>query len=301
MDYYHTPVLLEEVLEYLNCRPGGTYIDATVGEGGHAAAILEKSGPEGRIIGLDQDPEAIRATAEKLAGFGPRAKLYNLNFRRLQEVAAELDGPVDGVLFDLGVSSRQLDLVERGFTYREEGPLDMRMNLETERTAAELVNHLPERELSSLIYRYGEERWASRIARFILAARKRGPISTTRELVEIIKAAIPAAARRKGPHPAKRTFQALRIAVNDELGALQEGVRQAVEVLSPGGRLVVISFHSLEDGKVKGIFREFGEKGNGQLRIITRKPVLPREEEVTANPRARSAKLRAAEKAIRFD
>lgn len=296
MEYYHTPVLLEEVIELLRCGPGGIFIDATVGEGGHAAAILERTGPAGLLVGIDQDPEAIRAAAEKLAPFGTRVKLYEASFRRLGELVTEFAGKVDGVLFDLGVSSRQLDQVERGFTYQEDAPLDMRMSPALRLTAADLVNNLPERELANIIYRYGEERWGSRIARFIVEARRRRPISSTAELVEIIKAAIPAGARRTGPHPAKRTFQALRIAVNDELGALKEGLGQAVAVLRPGGRLAVISFHSLEDRLVKETFRELGEKGSGQLRTVTKKPVLPRVEEIAANPRARSAKLRVVEK-----
>lgn len=296
MEYYHTPVLLEEVIELLRCGPGGIFIDATVGEGGHAAAILERTGPAGLLVGIDQDPEAIRAAAEKLAPFGTRVKLYEASFRRLGELVTEFAGKVDGVLFDLGVSSRQLDQVERGFTYQEDAPLDMRMSPALRLTAADLVNNLPERELANIIYRYGEERWGSRIARFIVEARRRRPISSTAELVEIIKAAIPAGARRTGPHPAKRTFQALRIAVNDELGALKEGLGQAVAVLRPGGRLAVISFHSLEDRLVKETFRELGEKGSGQLRTVTKKPVLPRAEEIAANPRARSAKLRVVEK-----
>jgi len=296
MEYYHTPVLLEEVIELLRCGPGGIFIDATVGEGGHAAAILERTGPAGLLVGIDQDPEAIRAAAEKLAPFGTRVKLYEASFRRLGELVTEYAGKVDGVLFDLGVSSRQLDQVERGFTYKEDAPLDMRMSPALRRTAADLVNDLPERELANIIYRYGEERWGSRIARFIVEARRRRPITSTAELVEIIKAAIPAGARRTGPHPAKRTFQALRIAVNDELGALKEGLGQAVTVLRPGGRLAVISFHSLEDRLVKETFRELGEKGSGILRTVTKKPVLPRAEEIAANPRARSAKLRVVEK-----
>lgn len=310
VEFAHKPVLAEEVLEQLRPRDGGIYVDCTVGGGGHAGAILRASSPRGRLIGLDQDPEALEAAARHLSLYGSRVELIRANFADLGRV---LEGygiaAVDGVLFDLGVSSPQLDEPERGFTYREDAPLDMRMDPSRPTTAYHLVNGLTEKELLDIIQRYGEERWAGRIARFIVEARERERIETTGRLVEIIKAAIPAGARRKGPHPARRTFQALRIAVNDELGSLERGLVQAVRFLKPGGRVGVISFHSLEDRIVKQFFRQ-EEKGcvcppeqpvctcgrRPTLRVLTRRPITAKETEVDENPRARSAKLRVAER-----
>ncbi|MBO2520550.1 MAG: 16S rRNA (cytosine(1402)-N(4))-methyltransferase RsmH [Clostridia bacterium] len=310
--FSHTPVLLEAVLEYLAPRPGGIYVDGTVGGGGHAAAILEAAGEGARLIGLDRDPEAIEAAGRRLAPFSQRVRLVQANFRALPQVLdAAGVARVDGILLDLGVSSHQLDREERGFSYWKDAYLDMRMGPDAPRTAAQLLAELEIGEIARILRDYGEERWAARIAQFIGEARKTRPIETAGQLVEIVKAAVPAAARRSGPHPARRTFQALRIAVNDELGALREVLESAVPRLSPGGRLVVISFHSLEDRIVK---QRFAEEARGctcppelpvcrcgrrpRLKILTRRPVVPGPAEVAQNPRARSAKLRAAERVL---
>lgn len=309
-NFTHQPVLLEEVLAWLNPQSGGTYVDCTVGGGGHAAAILEKSSPAGRLIGLDQDPHALEAAARHLAPYGERVTLVRENFINLPQVLDELGIPaVEGIVFDLGVSSPQLDVPERGFSYHHEGPLDMRMDPAMRHTAADLVNNLGEEELAGIIARYGEERWARRIASFIVRKRQHQPIITTSQLVEIIKEAIPAKSRRSGPHPARRTFQALRIAVNRELEILPEALRQAVDLLLPGGRILVITFHSLEDRIVKNSFRRlanpcvcppsFPQCICGQkpvLRVLTPGGVVPSEREVNLNPRSRSARLRVAEK-----
>lgn len=309
----HTPVLLEEVLVHLAPPAGGTVLDATVGGGGHAAALLRALGPGGLLVGLDRDPRALAAAQERLAPLaqaqGVQLRLVRANFADLAAVLAALGiGPVHGVLFDLGVSSPQLDEAERGFSYRYDAPLDMRMDPEQPISAYHLVNGLSEGELVRLLRQYGEERWAERIAACVVRYRQqRGLIATTGELTEIVKQAIPAAARRSGGHPARRTFQALRIAVNRELDALEAGLRQAVEVLAPGGRVVAISFHSLEDRIVKRVFRELaraclcppgwpvcrcGHRAQVVLPVVT--PITPRPEELQGNPRARSAKLRVA-------
>lgn len=312
MEFSHTPVLLDAVIEHLKPKPGGVYVDATVGGGGHAAAILAAAGEGARLIGLDQDPEAIAAAQQRLLPYGERVTLVRTNFRMLEGALASLGiVRVDGILIDLGVSSHQLDREERGFSYWGDAPLDMRMGPDASKTAAELLAELDAGEIAQILRDYGEERWAARIARFIVEERERRPIQTAGQLVEIIKAAIPAAARREGPHPARRTFQALRIAVNDELGALQEVLEQGVRALQPGGRLVVISFHSLEDRIVK---QYFATQARGctcppqwpvcrcgktpAIKILTRRPVVPAQAEVEANPRARSAKLRAAERVL---
>lgn len=253
----HRPVMLAEVLEWLAVREGGTYLDCTVGGGGHAGAILRKAGPGGRLIGLDRDESALARAAANLSEFGDRAILVKSDYRHLAAVLADLEiADVEGVLFDLGVSSWQMLDSERGFSFNRDAPLDMRMDRSAVATAADLVNGLPERELAALIQRYGEERWAKRIAAFIAEARAKQPIATTGQLAAIIKSAIPAGARRTGPHPARRTFQALRIAVNDELNGLAQGLDAAMTALHPGGRVVVISFHSLEDRIVKHAFRD---------------------------------------------
>lgn len=304
--------MAKEALAYLACRPGGVYVDCTVGGGGHAAAILAASAPDGRLIGLDQDEMALARAGERLAeGIDAgRVTLVQTNFAALGEVLDRLGGlKADGILFDLGVSSFQLDTEERGFSYHGEAPLDMRMDRRATVTAADLVNTASHGELARIIREYGEERWAGRIASLVVARRQTKPFVTTEDLVTVVKDAIPAAARREGPHPARRTFQALRIAVNDELGAIRKGLSAAVEVLRPGGRLVVISFHSLEDRVVKQTFVEGAKEcvcppkapvctcGRvPELKILTRHPVAPDEAEVAANPRARSAKLRAAER-----
>lgn len=310
MKFHHVPVMLNEVLTYLNLQQGGTYIDCTLGGGGHTSKIIEKILPGGRVIGIDQDPSALAAAQKHLGKYQANITFVYSNFFRLKDIVQENGlSEVDGVLFDLGVSSHQLDEGERGFSYMHDAPLDMRMNPGDPVTAETLVNELPEDELAGIIREYGEERWAKRIAGFIARHRTEGRIHTTGELVEIIKKAIPAGARREGPHPAKRTFQALRIAVNDELARFAQTLRDAVDVLKPGGRVCVISFHSLEDRITKEVFRELAKtctcppempvctcNKRKQVDIITGKPVLPSAEEVVVNPRARSAKLRVAQK-----
>ncbi|MCG0276994.1 MAG: 16S rRNA (cytosine(1402)-N(4))-methyltransferase RsmH [Thermanaeromonas sp.] len=297
MNFVHKPVLLSEVLRFLDPRPGEIFIDATVGGGGHAYALLERLQPGGFLIGLDRDEEAVHAAGLKLKPFEGRFKLFHANFSSLSSIL-EVEGlkGADGLLFDLGVSSYHLENAERGFTYQVDAPLDMRMDRRQELTAAEIVNTWPEEELTRILKEYGEERWAARIAHFIVRAREKRPILSTLQLVDIVKAAIPARFRRSGPHPAKRTFQALRIAVNDELGELRRTLAELERVLNPGGRIVVISFHSLEDRIVKQTFKELSGR---LLEILTPKPVVPSLEEIESNPRARSAKLRAARRVLK--
>jgi 16S rRNA (cytosine1402-N4)-methyltransferase len=307
----HLPVMADRCIELLRPRPGGTYVDATLGLGGHAERLLQESAPEGRVIGLDRDPAALARARERLAAHGPeRLVTVAASFADLAEVAAELGlDAVDGVLYDLGVSSLQLDEAERGFSYRVDAPLDMRMDSSRGVTAAEVLASYPRAELTRVFREYGEERFAPRIARFVDESRRRAPIRTTGELVDVVKAAIPAAARRRGPHPARRVFQALRIEVNGELTALQESLPQAIDLLAPGGRVVVLAYHSLEDRIVKRTFvaAATGREGapsplappvppSPRLAVLTRRPETPSAEEVAANPRAESAKLRAAEK-----
>lgn len=308
--FIHRPVLLKEVLFYLNPRSGGIYVDCTVGEGGHSEAILQRSSPDGRLIALDRDPQALAVAAQRLAPYKERVTLVKANFLHLNRVLTDLGiNAVNGILFDLGVSSLQLETPERGFSYWHEGPLDMRMDPEEPVTAAVLLNTLEERELAGIIARYGEERWAKRIAAFIVRAREREPFKLTSQLVKVIKEAIPARSRRSGTHPARRTFQALRIAVNREMEILEPALKQAVELLAPGGRLCVITFHSLEDRIVKDLFRSLASScicppsfpqcvchQKPFLRILTPQGVTPSSEEVCQNPRARSARLRVAEK-----
>ncbi|WP_027366039.1 16S rRNA (cytosine(1402)-N(4))-methyltransferase RsmH [Desulfotruncus alcoholivorax] len=310
MSFNHLPVMLEEVLAGLNPGNEGVYVDCTVGGGGHSRALLERTGPGVKLVGLDQDPEALAAASEKLTPFQGRYTLVRSNFKDLVRVLADLGlEAVNGILFDLGVSSYQLDNPARGFSYMREAPLDMRMDAEGNVTARDLVNTLPERELAGIIKRFGEERWASRIAAFIVKARKSREIETTAELVEIIKKAVPAAARREGPHPAKRTFQALRIAVNNELEILPQVIKDAAGVLAPGGRLCVITFHSLEDRITKDTLKKLAHPCKcppsfpvctcGQkpvIKLVNSRPVTPTEQELAENPRSRSAKLRVAEK-----
>ena len=306
----HVPVLLEETLNLLALRADGVYVDCTLGGGGHTQAILGHLGPQGRVIGIEQDPATLAVTRTKLSEFSKQIQFITGNFRYLKTFLDQLGlTQVHGIIFDLGVSSFQLDNGERGFSYHQAAPLDMRMDPQNPLSAWEIVNQSSELELTRIIREYGEEKWARRIANFIVEGRSRQPINPTTELVEVIKAAIPAAARRTGPHPARRTFQALRIAVNDELGILPEAFEQAIACLQPGGRIVVISFHSLEDRVVKDTFRlaanpctcppDFPVCCCGKpavLRLITRKPVQPSAAEIEKNPRSRSARLRAAEK-----
>ncbi len=308
-DARHVPVLCREVLGYLRPLPGSVLVDATVGEGGHALAILQELGGEGCLIGLDRDETALRIARERLREYASRVVLRRTDFASLLDVLGELGvEEVDGVLLDLGVSSLQLESAERGFSYRLAGRLDMRMDTGQELDAWKVVNEYEERELARIIREYGEERWASRIARSIAHQRERAPIDTTDRLAEIVKGSIPAAARRRGGHPARRTFQALRMEVNRELSSLEEVLPQAVRALKKGGRLVIISYHSLEDRMVKNFMRSHGSRcsceldrpcrcgRSEELRILTAGPVRPGREEVTSNPRSRSAKLRAAER-----
>lgn len=299
-----------EVLQFLSPRPGGVYLDGTLGGGGHAALILKATAPDGILIGFDKDREALAAAAERLAVFGGRLKLVHGNFANLEQELAVLGiKKIDGFIFDLGVSSHQLDTADRGFSFLQDAPLDMRMDRSVGETAAELVNSLSERELAKIIKDFGEERWAARIAAFIVKAREERLITTTSDLAGIVKGAVPKACWEDRIHPATRTFQGLRIVVNDELGSVERGVEQGVDHLRGGGRGVVISFHSLEDRIVKTVFRDFATGcrcpkelprcvcgGVPRVKVLTGKPVMAGAEEIEANPRARSAKLRAVEK-----
>lgn len=308
--YIHTPVMVKEVVEALNLKKGAVCVDCTVGGGGHSLAILHQIGVEGQLVALDCDPEAIAAAERHLVGYSGQVKLIQKNFDTLPLVLKKLNiSAIDCVLFDLGVSSHQLDTLERGFTYNHDAPLDMRMDPGQDFSAKKLVNTFSEKELAKIIKEYGEERWAGRIASFIVKARTRQPVTTTGQLVEIIKSAIPASARRKGPHPAKKTFQALRIAVNKELDNLAIAIRTSIRFLKPGGRICVISFHSLEDRVVKKTFKYLAasctcppelpvctENPQPLLKVITPRPLIPTKAEVAVNPRARSARLRVAER-----
>jgi 16S rRNA (cytosine1402-N4)-methyltransferase len=306
----HHPVMVERVVGLLRPHPGGVYLDATLGLGGHAERLLAASAPDGRVIGLDRDPAALALARERLAGAGERLLTVAASFADLAEVAERLGVvAVDGVLYDLGVSSLQLDEPARGFSYRADAPLDMRMDPTGGITAAEVLNTYPRAELARILREYGEDRWAGRIARFVDEARRRRPIRTTGQLVELVKAAVPAAARRTGPHPARRAFQALRIEVNRELDALQASLPQAIDLLAPGGRLVVLAYHSLEDRIVKQALNAAAGRDDqpparlpvtlpspARVAVLTRRPETPTAAEIAANPRAESAKLRAAEK-----
>lgn len=315
--FHHITVLKKEATEGLRIKPDGIYVDCTLGGGGHSSVILSQLGEGGVLIAFDQDDWALDHARKTLAPDDARLTLVKSNFRYIEEKLREVDGvpqvngvpQVDGFLFDIGVSSPQFDEGERGFSYNEDAPLDMRMDQSAALTAREIVNEWPEREISRILFQYGEEKFARRIASVIVAARANNSIETTGQLVELIKEGIPAAARRTGGHPAKRSFQALRIAVNDELGALEEGLHAAVRCLAPGGRVSVITFHSLEDRICKQILASYVEKctcppdfpmcvcgGQGQLKLINRKPIVASDEELDMNTRARSAKLRVAEK-----
>ena len=290
----HVPVLREEVLALLQPRPGGHYLDATVGLGGHAEAVLQASAPSGMLLGVDRDGEALALARQRLAPFGPRVSLIPGRYEELADLPG-IGKAYDGILFDLGASSLQLDSAERGFSFGREGSLDMRMDRSTGQTAADLVNRLSERDLADLIFRWGEERWSRRIARAIVTARQQAPIRTTTELASIVAGAVPRRAWPRHIHPATRTFQALRIVVNDELTGLGPALEAAVGLVRPGGRVAAISFHSLEDRIVKQTWRRL--ESSRQARVLTKHPITPGEAEVAGNPRARSAKLRAVERA----
>ena len=307
--YTHIPVLRDACLEALAIRPAGVYIDATLGGAGHAAGIAGRL-DTGRLVGIDRDEYALSRAAERLAPYRDRVTLVHSDFRRLDGILRELELPgADGILFDLGCSSFQLDDPARGFSYMHDAPLDMRMDRSGGQTAYDLVNTADASELRRILWTYGEERYAPRIAEAVVRAREQKPVETTGELAAIIAGAMPAAARREKQHPAKRSFQAIRIAVNDELTAIEEALRAAVEVLKPGGRLAVISFHSLEDRIVKQVMAEAAQGctcppsfpvcvcgRKPKVRIVARRPIVPDEAECEKNPRARSAKLRVAEK-----
>lgn len=309
MEFSHRPVLLHACIEGLDIKPDGVYVDGTLGRAGHSLEILKRL-TTGRLICIDRDQAALDAAGDKLADDRGRVMLVHGNFCDLKQIFTDLNfAGVDGMLFDLGVSSPQLDDASRGFSYRTDAPLDMRMDRSDALTARAVVNDWPQEELRRILYQYGEERYAPSIAAAILRARGIKPIETTLELVEVIRGAMPAAALREKQHPAKRSFQAVRIAVNNELAAIDDMIKNAVPLLNPGGRLAVISFHSLEDRIVKNGFSAFA-KGctcppdfpvcvcgkKPMIRLVTRKPIIAGESELEENPRARSAKLRVAEK-----
>jgi 16S rRNA (cytosine1402-N4)-methyltransferase len=286
-DAGHVPVLLAETLELLGVRPGGLWVDGTVGLGGHAEAVLRATAPAGRLRGFDRDSEALERARVRLLPFGDRVRLEHADYREIKErLAGEA---ADGILLDLGVSSLQLDDAERGFSFQREGPLDMRMDRSERGGASELVNRMRESDLADLIHEFGEEPYSRRIARAIARARKKAPIATTTELAEIVRRAAPKS-RRPGFHPATRTFQALRIRTNRELDGLEPALEHAAECLRPAGRMAVIAFHSLEDRAAKQAFRSLETRG---FRVLTKKPLRPGEQETRDNPRSRSARLRA--------
>lgn len=299
MTVEHIPVLVREVLALLQPRSEGAYLDCTVGGGGHAEAILEAAGVPSRLVGIDCDPEAIAVASSRLGRFGDRVRLVRGDFRELPRLVSELhlEG-FAGVLFDLGVSSLQLDDPNRGFSFSMEGPLDMRMDRQSGALAArDLLHELPEEGLTRIIREYGEERWARQIARAIVTARRQGSLETTRDLAAVVTRAVPRRFWPRRIHPATRTFQAIRIAVNRELTGLEEALENAIGLLQPGGRICVISFHSLEDRVVKHLFRRLAAAETlPGVRILTRRPITPSAEETARNPRARSAKLRAVER-----
>ncbi len=308
--YWHLPVMVDEVLKMINPVNGGCYVDCTLGGAGHSYHLLFASSPCGKLIGIDQDMDAIRAAKARLEEFGDRAVLVQGNFTDLPAILGELGiSHVDGILYDLGVSSYQLDNSERGFSYQKDAPLDMRMDRSKGITAGDLVNKLPEEQLANLIYKYGEERFARRIAAFIVRQREKSAIMTTGQLVDIIKQAMPARFRREGPHPAKRTFQALRIEVNKELDVLVEALESMLNCLKPGGKVCVITYHSLEDRIVKDFFRDKAAhckcpkefpicicNKNPLIKLLKPGGITPSDLEIESNPRARSARLRIAER-----
>ena len=311
MAFEHVSVLLHETVDGLNVRPDGTYVDATLGGGGHAFEVCSRLGDKGRFIGIDQDADAIKAASERLAGFGEKVTIIRSNYRdmkpQLQAIGVD---KVDGIVLDLGVSSYQLDTAERGFSYRADAPLDMRMDQRQKMTARDIVNGYSEAELYRVIRDYGEDRFAKNIAKHIVAERAKGPVETTGQLNEIIRHAIPMKIQKTSGHPSKRTFQAIRIELNHELDVLKDSLEDMIDMLNPGGRICIITFHSLEDRIVKSLFRKSenpctcpshfpvcvcGRTPKG--RVVTRKPILPSEEETQSNSRSKSAKLRIFERA----
>ena len=312
MEFKHIPVLFHEIMDIMAPQPGEVFVDCTLGGGGHSRGFLERMGDDGRLIGIDQDTNALQAAGANLAEFGDRVTYVHSNYNNLDEILNTYapDG-VDGILFDIGVSSHQLDEKDRGFSYMQDAPLDMRMNQSQNFSAWDVVNTYSEEELHRIIKEYGEERWAKRVAQFIVEFRKEKPVETTGELVDIIKRAIPKGAREEGSHPAKRTFQAIRIEVNDELGVLTRTISVATKHLKKGGRLGIISFHSLEDRIVKEQFRYLASDcicppelpfcqcdKVSEVKILTRKPVTATKEELEANSRSKSAKFRAVVKIV---
>ena len=311
MAFNHTSVLLKETVDGLNVRPDGTYVDATLGGGGHAFEVCSRLSDKGRFIGIDQDADAIEAASKRLEGFGEKVTIIRSNYRDMKPRLYELGiDKVDGIVIDLGVSSYQLDTADRGFSYRVDAPLDMRMDQRQKMTARDIVNGYSESELYRVIRDYGEDKFAKNIAKHIAAEREKAPIETTEQLNEIIRHAIPMKIRKTSGHPSKRTFQAIRIELNHELDVLRDSLDEMIDMLSPGGRICIITFHSLEDRIVKSAFRKnedpctcpshfpvcvCGKVSKGK--VVTRKPVLPTEEEMESNSRSKSAKLRIFERA----
>ena len=309
MEFKHISVLYNETLDSLNIKDGGTYVDGTLGGGGHSKGILQR-GKNIHLIGIDRDQEAIKAASERLKDFGEQVTIVNNNFSEIKQILKELNiEKIDGAVLDLGVSSYQLDNAERGFSYMHDAKLDMRMNPNDKLSAYEVVNNYTKDELTQIFYEYGEEKWSSRVAEFIVDRRKQKPVETTLELVDIIKAAIPKKVRVEGSHPAKRIFQAIRIEVNNELGILKDAINDFVDILNPGGRIAVITFHSLEDRIIKKTFSELAMgcicpkdfpicvcNKQPVVKVIDKKPILPTDKEENENPRSKSAKLRTAEK-----
>ena len=311
MEFVHKSIMLEEVIESLAIKPNGIYVDGTLGGAGHSSEIVKRLGEDGRLIGIDQDGEAIEAATKRLKPYKDKVTIVRSNYAQMKEVLRDLGIPkVDGILLDLGVSSYQLDNAERGFTYREDVPLDMRMDQRQTKTAKDIVNDYSEMELYHIIRNYGEDKFAKNIAKHIVQARQKAPIETTGQLIEVIKAAIPKKVRATGGHPAKKTFQAIRIECNRELDVLKDSIDAMIDLLNPGGRLCIITFHSLEDRIVKRAFKKnenpctcppnfpvcvCGNVSKGKQ--LTRKPIIPGEEELEYNKRAKSSKLRVFERA----
>ncbi len=309
LEFNHVSVLLNECIEGLDIKPDGIYVDGTMGGAGHSTEIVKKL-KDGILIGFDQDINAINTAKDRLKPYGDRVRLVHSNFENIKSEIEKLGiEKIDGLLLDLGVSSHQLDEAERGFSYMQDAPLDMRMDNRMKMGAKEVVNGYSQKELERIIKEYGEENWAARIAQFIVESREEKEIETTLELVDIIKRAVPKKARMDGPHPAKRTFQAIRIEVNRELDVIERTINDAVSIMNKGGRICIITFHSLEDRIVKNAFKELAKScicppelpmcmcdKKSEVKIITRKPILPSSEEIEVNPRSRSAKLRIAQK-----